>query len=166
MKNLRLNVFAQTTTNYQLRFMDEKDTLIHARDISAQALSDFISQSLQHYATGIQLETLGKAIFTWLNGSESVLNGYHQDTQLHIDCNHDLENLAWELLHHDNHYLCANQHQPFTPIRLVATGQTNDNPANRPLRLLFMASSPEHIQPVLKFEAEESLILKATRKQQ
>ena len=35
--------------------------------------------------------------------------------------------------------------------------------ANRPLRVLFMAASPEGVKPVLNFEAEESAILKATR---
>ena len=34
-------------------------------------------------------------------------------------------------------------------------------PGNRPLRVLFMASSPEDVVPVLDFEYEESVILQA-----
>ncbi|MDG4560930.1 MAG: CHAT domain-containing protein [Candidatus Competibacter sp.] len=37
-------------------------------------------------------------------------------------------------------------------------------PANRPLRVLFMASSPENVLPVLDFETEEARILEATRR--
>ena len=40
--------------------------------------------------------------------------------------------------------------------------QTPVIPGNRPLRVLFMATSPEGVEPVLNYEAEEAAILSAT----
>jgi hypothetical protein len=75
--------------------------------------------------------------------------------------------LPWELLCADGAFLCANPLRPFTPVRRVGASrrEPEPEPANRPLRLLFMASSPEDVSPVLDFEREEQMILKATRDQ-
>ncbi|MCX7088945.1 MAG: tetratricopeptide repeat protein [Methylococcales bacterium] len=159
MKTLHLNVSPQTPTDYELRLIDDKDKLIHTRTISAEALVEFVRESKRCYQKGLNLQALGTQLFDWLNGKESVLNGYDKDTLLHIHSNYDLENLAWELLYNAN-FLCANRYQPFTPLRLITSDNQAVSPANRPLRLLFMACAPEGVKS-LNFETEESLILAA-----
>ncbi len=83
---------------------------------------------------------------------------------LQIKVSEELTDIAWELLHNDKDFLCANQNKPFTPLRLISEDSQKVKTAQRPLRLLFMASSPEDVAPVLAFEKEEALILNATRK--
>ncbi|WP_062155170.1 tetratricopeptide repeat protein [Beggiatoa leptomitoformis] len=164
MKNIRLEVFEQTTDNYQLRFfIDNTPTPYQTRAVSAQDLQQFISNAKQHYEDGLQLQNLGKDLFNWLNGQESTLQNFQQETILQIPNTHGLHHLAWELLHTEQ-YLCMNLHKPFTPLRLIGKEKQNIEPAKRQLRVLFMASSPEDVKPVLAFEKEEGLILKATQK--
>jgi len=74
-----------------------------------------------------------------------------------------LAHLPWELLHDGTQFLAAHG---VVPVRVMTSrAAAADKPANRPLRLLFMATSPEDVQPVLDFEREESAILEATAKQ-
>ena len=51
------------------------------------------------------------------------------------------------------------------PIRVMQSRKVTTDTANRPLRLLFMATSPENVEPVLDYENEEATILEATRDQ-
>lgn len=51
--------------------------------------------------------------------------------------------------------------KPFFP----AVGLYATEPANRPLRVLFMACSPHDVRPVLDYEQEEAHILETTRRQ-
>ena len=163
MQTLRLEVVKQTPTAYQLRVFDPNNSTSKTRTIPVQDLNDFISQSQQHYAKGIRLPELGKQLFDWLNGQEQFLNGYQQNTVLAITAQHGFEKLAWELLNNAD-YLCHNQHQPFTPFRLISNKAAKVQAAKRPLRLLFMASSPEDsTDKTLDFEHEEAQILEATR---
>ncbi len=107
--------------------------------------------------TGDHLKTLvagGKQLFQWLDGPEQWVGGLLRSggMALHIDVASKLRHLPWELLF-DGMFLCGNPHRLFTPIyrvgldyRAAAPGQTptpDPPPANRPLRVLFMASSPE-----------------------
>ena len=55
---------------------------------------------------------------------------------------------------------------PFSPLPRYARSPISawrPATANRPLRVLFMATSPEDVKPLLNFEDEEGRILDATR---
>ena len=73
-----------------------------------------------------------------------------------------LAHLPWELLHDGKVFLAEHDIQP---IRVMQSRSSSAEPANRPLRLLFMATSPEDVLPVLNYEGEETTILEATRQQ-
>jgi hypothetical protein len=50
-------------------------------------------------------------------------------------------------------------------VRWVSNGKpiaTANSPQNRPLNVLFMATSPLEVEPELDYEAEEGKILEAT----
>jgi len=161
MKTLRIEVFNASPSLAQLRFFADGNRQPRTRDLAPAELTDFCQRSLAHYQDGLSLQTLGKTLFDWLHGKEGYLDGYSQDTVLYIPSS-PLGEVAWELLHNGG-YLCANLHHPFTPLRRVSASQSPAQPKNRPLRLLFMASSPEDVRPLLQFEQEEALILTATR---
>jgi hypothetical protein len=100
-------------------------------------------------------------LYEWLDGpTERWLAGLrkqHPDLALHVAVESRLRHLPWELLYSDG-YLCGHAHHRFTPIRQVNDRRYSDQRANRPLRVLFMAASPEDVLPVLDFETEATVI--------
>jgi hypothetical protein len=78
-----------------------------------------------------------------------------------------LAHLPWELLHDGAGFLIERQDLSVLPVRSVQQRQTQViGVQNRPLRLLFMATSPEDPRvPPLGFEQEEANILQATKEQ-
>jgi len=76
-----------------------------------------------------------------------------------------LRHLPWELVVGDGSYLAVSESAPLLPVRAassIATLGAVVTQHNRPLRVLFMAASPEGVEPVLSYEAEEAGILAAT----
>jgi len=124
--------------------------------------------SLENYA-----ET-GRSLYNWLDGSDrfltQLLTQYPgEGIVLAIAAAEKLAHLPWELLHDDNRFLV--QRVPgVVPVRWVALGaerrlSIQAEPENRALNVLFMATSPLSVEPVLDFEAEEGRILEATARQ-
>ena len=74
-----------------------------------------------------------------------------------------MRHLPWELLARDGAYLAVSAHSPLLAVRAAVPSRAGGGHAgNRPLRVLFMATSPEGVEPVLSYEAEEAAILAAT----
>ena len=125
---------------------------------------------------------LGKQLYNWLDGTEGWLRSRLGQGRLEIafDLTSMVEqqqlqpilegltlqvaHLPWELLHDGTGYLLAGGKMG-NPLRLVARRNgIESTPQNRPLQLLFMATSPEDVTE-LNFEQEEVNILNATEKQ-
>jgi hypothetical protein len=116
-----------------------------------------------------RIEAIGDALYRWLDGPEGWLEtilAERADVALFFEMEGALRGLPWELLYSTT-FLCARPHPLITPVhRLSSAGKRIQLDAcNRPLRVLFMASSPEAVQPVLDFEQEEARILDATKAQ-
>lgn len=127
-----------------------------------------------------QLIALGRSLFQWLDGPDGWLRAglVNEETTVLLDLAAPLQaqdlnpgtsalvrklaHLPWELLHDGKEFLAERGPQP---IRVMQSRTNHSQPANRPLRLLFMATSPEDVQPVLDYEREEATILDATRQQ-
>jgi hypothetical protein len=79
-----------------------------------------------------------------------------------------LAHLPWEVLHDGNSFLVARM-PAVVPVRWVSSDtkklSIEGESANRALNVLFMATSPLGVEPVLDFEAEEGRILEATARQ-
>jgi len=149
-----------------LRFYDPDGRFIESRPLAG--ISEFIDEVETGYATvSPNLERLGRRLYEWLDGPterwmEKVLPG-PQGVAVNVDVAEGLRHLPWELLMRDGVFLCANATRPFTPVRRVSQDTREVEPANRPLRVLFMACAPEHVDPPLDYEGEERVILEATR---
>jgi tetratricopeptide (TPR) repeat protein len=130
-----------------------------------------------------QQAALGRRLFEWLDGPEGWLrtglaNG---KTTVLLDLAAPLQardlnpgtesllrklaHLPWELLHDGNAFLAERGIQPVRVMQSRSNVAQPAQPANRPLRLLFMATSPEDVLPELNYEQEETNILEATRQQ-
>ncbi|MDZ8069124.1 MAG: CHAT domain-containing protein, partial [Nostoc sp. DedQUE08] len=132
------------------------------------------------------LTQLGRQLYQWLDGKEGwlrkALDEADEQTIL-LDLiktseakglNPETERVAlglahmpWELLHDGAGFLIERQNLSVLPVRSVQQRQTQIiGVQNRPLRLLFMATSPEDPRvPPLGFEQEEANILQATKDQ-
>ncbi|RMD56669.1 MAG: CHAT domain-containing protein, partial [Nitrospirae bacterium] len=99
-----------------------------------------------------------KDIDSWLKRAESSIS----PSSIIIETTeHLVGTLPWELLYKDEYgFLAASPH--FQIIRTVSTYTSKDRPLPPgPLRVLFMACSPEGTAPLLNYEHEEEIILDA-----
>jgi tetratricopeptide (TPR) repeat protein len=113
-------------------------------------------------------EEIGQELYTWLNGSDGVLdrkiNG-RANILLAISVQDKLAHLPWKLLHDGTNFLIDRSILPVRWVRQSSHSTAtisieNRQPDNRPLRLFFMATDPESSSyPSLSYETEEAQIL-------
>lgn len=126
------------------------------------------------YYTRIPVEhkKTGQALYNWLDKSDRLLANALQEAHpegliIAIATDKGLAHLPWELLHDGERFL-VEKRPPIIPIRWVSKRQKPieiaNTPQNRPLNVLFMATSPLGVEPVLDYEAEEGQILEATKR--
>jgi len=110
---------------------------------------------------------IGEKLFNIINGDRQTLvralkeaDDYGEYLQLHISPDGPTSNLPFELLYYNNFLV---------PLKIHLIRRVSDwgikkelKPKNRPLKVLFMACSPEGLSPVLEFEKEEDMIYKVT----
>ncbi|MEO5361301.1 MAG: tetratricopeptide repeat protein, partial [Nitrospirota bacterium] len=136
-------------------------------DISS-ALSDTNSSLNQWENDDASAQKLGINLFKILNGSgdafrDNIKKSYNTGQPLHIyiEAPFELTTLPFELLFDDG-FLLLNRNIQI--IRSVLRDRNKNKPIishQRGLRLLFMATSPTDVKPVLSYEKEEELILAA-----
>jgi CHAT domain-containing protein len=114
----------------------------------------------------------GQGLYRWLDGTERILQNELESHRgekivLAISTSKGLVHLPWELLHDGQGFLVSKL-PAIVPLRWMKTGNeglltVDNNPQDRALNVVFMASSAKGVTPILDFEAEEGKILKATR---
>ncbi|AFW95651.1 TPR repeat-containing protein [Anabaena sp. 90] len=124
-------------------------------------LQNLINQH-QHQGQGIIL-----AIRTSVENVETFHGTSLQNNTTSLNSGKSLNHLPWEVLHNGKTFLVQ---QSIVPVRWVSsdsvkTLSVETNPENRALQVLFMATSPQGVEPILDFEAEEARILEATGRQ-
>ncbi|MDI1445432.1 tetratricopeptide repeat protein [Polyangium sp. 6x1] len=162
-----LTVFDKGGGVSELRLLGPDDREIGSRPLDPAAVQQFATAIVGAYhAPAPQLALLGQRLYEWIDGpTERWLEGILETTPglaLRIDVDARLRHLPWELMQRGGVFVFANAYPPATPIRHVKGPRLSGEAANRPLRVLFMASSPEDVRPMLDFEDEEKKILAAT----
>ena len=170
MQQYMLRLFRKDDRHVELRIMDSQQQLLHASPSIEQGDIDLLLAlaESQYRIHAPQLEEQGRTLFDWIDRhSGGWLRRVRQTPQplaLHIDVTEGgLRHLPWELLHDGTGFLCADPIHWFTPLRRVSASNQAWQAQTRQLGILFMASSPQDVSPVLEFEAEEAAILNATR---
>jgi CHAT domain/AAA ATPase domain len=175
MNEFELEIFEQTLDYSEVRFrrgmdvrtrgLDHKAVDALVADVDRAYGQDSVAQRV--FGSG-QLRDLGQRLFGFLDGEERWFGQVLDDPEgvtVRITAEERLRHLPWELLAHDGVHLTVRQNGPFLPVRASRQGMATGAvavPGNRPLRVIFMATSPEGVEPVLSFEAEEAAILAAT----
>ncbi|MFN2608442.1 MAG: CHAT domain-containing protein [Acidimicrobiales bacterium] len=164
MRQLRIEVLGGTA----LRLVGPAGEVLGRRELAVGEIDALVDEVTRDYEAQVRpLRTLGNRLYAWLDGSgERWLTRARESLRgevlcVRLDVGHRLRHLPWELAAVDGAYLVADVANPFGPLREVGKGGSAHQVANRPLRALFMASSPEGVSPLLDFEAEESRILAA-----
>ncbi|MBB5866669.1 tetratricopeptide (TPR) repeat protein [Allocatelliglobosispora scoriae] len=170
-----LEIFEQTSSYCELR-LSSGGELLKTRGLDTAAvdrLIEIVEHDYSHDTIASQvfksprLSALGADLAAFLDGDQrwltSVLDSASGMT-LRITAATRLRYLPWELLCVNGSFLSVSRSSPLLPVRAAGTSAALPAPAigNRPLRVLFMATSPEGVEPVLNFEAEEAAILAAT----
>ncbi|UJS24580.1 CHAT domain-containing protein [Thiothrix winogradskyi] len=168
MQQYTLELFRKDDSRFELRVLD--GTWLTFPLIEQAEIDALLVLAAQDYRVNApDLEQRGQDLFNWIdrhsNGWLRRVRQMQQPMTLVLDVREaGLRHLPWELLHDGVKFLCADPFQWFTPLRRVTPAERKHDwqPQKRQLGVLFMASSPEDVQPVLDFEAEESGILQAT----
>ncbi|PZO47631.1 MAG: NB-ARC domain-containing protein, partial [Phormidesmis priestleyi] len=167
---LHIDLRSLTADYADLRYSEGNLNAFEARRLPLADIQDLIEQMERDYYVALPEAYVktGRRLYEWLDGSDrwlSTLLGSGAAV-LAIATEQRLAHLPWEVLH-DKHGFLVGRSQPVVPVRWQGerlTWQTAAVP-NRPLQMLFMATSPEGVEPVLDFEAEEGRILEATQRQ-
>lgn len=176
MKTYELEIFEQTSSYCELR-LSSAEGPPRTRGLDKAAIDELVAMVDRDYSEHAvaqrmfgspQLVELGSKLYGFLDGDErwlaSIL-GAPPGSTLRITAAERLRHLPWELLAKDGAYLTTAGPSPLLPVRAIGTNAALSglvSPGNRPLRVLFMATSPEGVQPVLNYEGEEAAILAAT----
>ena len=157
-----------------LRYSQENLNAFEPRRLPLAQIADLIDLMERDYYVTLPEDyaTTGRRLYDWIDGSGelSTLLAGSGTTVLAIALSERLAHLPWEVMHDERGFLVARS-QPVIPVRWRARREGDrlswaaGEVPNRPLQMLFMATSPVGVEPVLDFEGEEGRILAATKRQ-
>lgn len=176
MKILHISLTEQGKDYASLRYFWDKATDYKEHRLPLAEIKELIDRAETDYYTynPVDYVQTGQELYNWLDGSDRILANALQESPpegliIAIATHEGLAHLPWELLHDGEDFL-VNKRPPIIPIRWLSNSEHSNpieitnSPKNRPLNLLFMATSPLGVQPELDHEAEEGKILEATRR--
>ncbi len=177
MQILHLDLKAIADNYVELRYFSDNPNQYQRRALSLTEIADLIELAERDYYVSAFPEdytVTGRRLYDWLDGGDRwlqpLLDKYRrQGIVLAITAAERLAHLPWEVLHDGVSFLL--QRVPaVVPVRWVSDSTVKkltveDKAENRALQVLFMATSPLDVKPVLDFEAEEARILSATARQ-
>lgn len=170
---LHVELVEQTATALQLRLWRDEPNAPRTRTLELAEIADLVAQAETDYYSPLpaKLKEVGQSLFRWLDGGERWLSTEIEASAnqadvlvLAIDSPHGLAHLPWEVLHDGSGFLVHALNPPVLPVRWRKANLGAHPVANRPLQALFMASSPEDVQPELNYEQEEAEIVAATER--
>ena len=159
----------------EFRYFWNNPNQYQSRQLPLAQIAGLIERAETDYYTRLPEEyaRTGQALYNWLDGSDrylaQALNQHRREgIVLAIAASEGLAYLPWEILHDGTKFLIATTPAAIVPIRWVTQPNSQpliqeDKPANRALNVLFMATSPLGVEPVLDYEAEEGQILEVTK---
>jgi CHAT domain-containing protein len=163
----RFQLFDARGSNPRLRWFTP-DGRMTERRLDRVEVEGLIARVATGYQTSApDLAGLGAELYRWLDGPTErwlqAARARQHSMLMYVDAEERLRGLPWELMF-DEGYLAVHPARPVMPVRAASERDSGDREAaNRPLRVLFMASSPLGVEPVLDFEREEAVILDAAR---
>ncbi|WP_292823074.1 CHAT domain-containing protein, partial [Nostoc sp. JL33] len=184
MQTLHLDLKPVAENYVELRYFVDNPNQYEKRSLCLTEVADLIELAERDYYVSALPEdytVTGRRLYNWLDGSDRwlqpLLDKYRREgivlaiTSLSSAnaTSEKLAHLPWEVLHDGVSFL-VERVPAIVPVRWVSDSTVKKltiegEPENRALQVLFMATSPLDVKPVLDFEAEEARILEATKRQ-
>ena len=175
MQVLHLDLKPVGENDVELRYFSDNPNQYKTRSLPLAEITDLIGLAERDYYVRLAVDytITGHKLYNWLDGSDRFLqrllnHSRRKEIILAINAAEQLAHLPWEVLHDGSDFL-VQKLPAVIPLRWVSLDtrklEIDAAPQNRALNVLFMATSPLGIEPVLDFEAEEGRILKATARQ-
>ena len=176
MQILHFNIKPIQNNYVELRYFESNPNDYQSRSLPLTEIADLIQLAERDYYIPLpeDYQKTGASLFNWLDGNDRFLqqlldNQRGKGIVLAISTSGNIAHLPWELLHNGKCFLVETK-PGIIPVRWVSSGTAQKisikaEPENRALQMLFMATSPLSVKPVLDFEKEEASILTATARQ-
>ena len=169
MQILYIELHPHNKASVELRYQNLKGQGYEKQILRISDIEDAIALAERDiYVSMPDPVAIGKKLFGWLDGDGRWLSRALADCQgellvLAIANLAKLPHLPWEVLHDREGFLIDRTFPKVVPVRWTKGEVVAIEPADRPLRVMFMATDPEGVLPRLNFEGEEGRILDATR---
>ncbi|MBW4504387.1 MAG: tetratricopeptide repeat protein [Scytonema hyalinum WJT4-NPBG1] len=178
MKILHLDLKRVTGNDVvELRYFQDNPNEYKQRSLNLREIDELIKIAERDYyvnsSEAVDYAETGKRLYEWLDGRDRFLQSCLQTLGLReiilaIATAEKLAHLPWEVLHNGKKFLVENG---IVPVRWMSSDwvkklsiqPVDKEKKNRALQVLFMASSPIDVEPVLNYETEEAGILEATK---
>ncbi|MBD2609980.1 tetratricopeptide repeat protein [Nostoc punctiforme FACHB-252] len=169
MQTIRIQLRESTQETVELRYWLPQIKHYESRRLNLAEIADFLQQGERDYYKLLpNLSGIGQQLFFWLDGdgrwlSRGIANCRGEGLVIAIDTEKKLAHLPWEVLHDGEDFLVKRVNPVVLPLRWIEKETEPFSVEARQLRVLFMATDPEDVQPKLEFEQEEARILADTR---
>ncbi|MEH2028148.1 MAG: tetratricopeptide repeat protein [Nostoc sp.] len=169
MQTIRIQLRESTQETVELRYWLPQKNHYESRRLKLAEIANFLKQGERDYYKLLpNLPGIGKQLFFWLDGdgrwlSRGIANCRGEGLVIAIDTDQKLAHLPWEVLHDGEDFLVKQVNPVVLPLRWIEKETAGFSVEARQLRVLFMATDPEDVEPKLEFEQEEARILADTR---
>ncbi|MEH2328761.1 tetratricopeptide repeat protein [Nostoc sp.] len=169
MQTIRIQLRESTQETVELRYWLPQKNHYESRRLKLAEIANFLKQGERDYYKLLpNLSGIGRQLFFWLDGDGQWLSRGIDDCRgeglvIAIDTDQKLAHLPWEVLHDGEDFLVKRVNPVVLPLRWIEKETEPLAVESRQLRVLFMATDPEDVQPKLEFEQEEAKILADTR---
>ncbi|MEH2116874.1 tetratricopeptide repeat protein [Nostoc sp.] len=169
MQTIRIQLRESTQETVELRYWLPQKNHYESRRLKLAEIADFLKQGERDYYKLLpNLPGIGQQLFFWLDGdgrwlSRGITDCRGEGLVIAIDTDKQLAHLPWEVLHDGEDFLVKRVNPVVLPLRWIEKETEGFSVEPRQLRVLFMATDPEDVEPKLEFEQEEAKILADTR---
>jgi tetratricopeptide (TPR) repeat protein len=168
-QTIRIQLRESTQETVELRYWLPQQKHYESRRLKLLEIADLLNQGERDYYKLLpNLPGIGQQLFFWLDGdgrwlSRGIANCRGEGLVIAIDTDKQLAHLPWEVLHDGEDFLVKRVNPVVLPLRWIEKETEEFSVEARQLRVLFMATDPEDVEPKLEFEQEEARILADTR---
>lgn len=169
MQTIRIQLQESTQETVELRYWLPQKNNYESRRLKLAEIADLLKQGERDYYKLLpNLPGIGQQLFFWLDGdgrwlSRGIADCRGEGLVIAIDTDKQLAHLPWEVLHDGEDFLVKRVYPVVLPLRWIEKETEGFSVEARQLRVLFMGTDPEDVEPKLDFEQEEAKILADTR---
>ncbi|BAZ30235.1 TPR repeat-containing protein [Cylindrospermum sp. NIES-4074] len=168
MQTIHIQLRETQQSTVELRYLLPQQKHYESRTLQLAEIAELLQLGEQDYYQSLPyLPRIGKQLFFWLDGDGRWLSRAIEQCRaglvVAINTGEKLAHLPWEVLHDGKEFLVNKRHPVVVPVRWLEKETAAFAVETRHLRVLFMATDPEEVQPKLDFEQEEARILADTQ---